>query len=660
MNYSSLKLYVEYNSVRFTKSPIDDKFLSFLVISENDNTLSSISHTKFDGEPIRNYIVPTSFAPFRTYMNSDYKTGIKDSGYIPIKSNVYELNKFNNKHNFIDVNRYFDAIIDRMHTNVFNNKKYIDLFNSYIKSVCNYIPSNFKKNLLYTINIDNEFSDKLLNRRILPLYLSLLNNEKIPLDKIFIVYYSVKNNTKEFILLYDSEKKENISKIRSILLKHKYNKKEEIVNDEIIGDDMFDFDEDEIKTATEFKESYSAWTSGAMNVALNEGAWGSLISGGSKFFASRAAKAAAKAATSGAEVAVKKPNILRRAATGVGNKVVATANTAKSVKDEVVNVAKNPMKLINKRVDTPLDPKNRRAFDFARNPNEYMQRYYAGTGAAKNSSVADKLLTTTNNKLSAAQASVEQGGKAVRTNYWNPFSSKVTANVNDIKKYEDEVLAAKNAATGAAKTAEELKFGGRAANLASRAVVGQRPIVQATTGIAGGAVGTALAYSSYNDLYNMARGGDARDKEIADKQNEIDKLYGYIGDSEQQQQQQPEQPEQPQQQVQPQYAAGYTMPPLSNAGKVAVAGAGVAAGVGIAYAAWQRAKQKKEERYYASGCSNLQGGQLASCIQSVNNLKLKNLQSVLSSCGPDQQCIQNTNAELDAVQQAMQENRMAD
>ena len=654
MNYSNLKLFLEYNSVRFTKSPINDKYLSFLVLSENDNTLSSLTNIKFDGDPIRNYIVPTSFAPFRTYMNSDYKTNIKNSGFIPIKSNVHEINKFNNKHNYIDINRYFDTIIDRMNTNVFNNKKYIELFNNYIKSICNYIPTNFEKNLIYTINIDKEFSDKLLNRKILPLYLSLLNGEQIPLNKIFIVYYSIKNNTKEFVLLYDSTKKENISKIRSLLLKYKYNKKEEIMNDKPIDDTIYDFDEDEIKTATDFKESYSAWTDGAISLSLNEAWQAKLAKLGVKFL-SRGAKAAPEAAQAAA-----KAGLLRRAASGaagaatsaaratknvVVKKATQAANTAKSVKGEIVNVAQNPKKLIQKRPDTPLDPTNKRAFDFARNPNDYIQKYYAGLGASKNESLARSAKNAAESKLAAAKLSAEQGGKAVKINSWNPFSKKVTANVNDIKKYEDEVLSAKEKAEAASKEAEKLKYGSRVGTLAAKYSAGNRPITKATSAVAGaGALGGLGLYSDLDTVKSIVT-VDPRDQELADKQNELNQLYGYVGQLEQQ----------PQQQTQ-----GFQMPQLSNTGKVAVAGAGVAAGVGLAYAAWQRAQQKKQENYYASGCVNLQGPQLTNCIQAVNNLKLKNLQAVLNSCGSDSQCIQNTNAELDAVQLAMRENRIAD
>jgi hypothetical protein len=401
------------------------------------------------------------------------------------------------------------------------------------------------------------------------------------------------------------------------------------MKDEPIDDTIYDFDEDEIKTATEFKESYSAWSSGAMSVALNEKWQARLFNAGVKMLTRGGAKAAA---TGAAEVAVKKPNILRRAATGV-------ATTARGVKDEVVNVAKNPSKLVKVRPDKPLDPTNKRVFDWARNPNDYNARRSVGLGAARSSSYADTALKTAEANLAAAKTSAEKGGKAVRTSSWNPFASKVTANVNDIKKYEDGVAAAKTASTAAAKTAEELKYGSGIGSAAARASIGKRPITSVATGA--GLAGSA-AYYNYDTLKNDIT--DPQGKEIAAKQQELDQLYGYIGNMEQQQQQQP----------------GFQMPQLGNAGKVAVAGAGVAAGVGLAYAAWQRAKQKKEESYYASGCSNLQGGQLASCIQSVNNLKLKNLQTVLSSCGPDQQCIQNTNAELDAVQQAMRENRMAD
>lgn len=269
MIYSSIKPYIAYNDISVTTSPVGGKLLSIMVLSENDDTLNSIKSSKFTGNGIRKYIVPTSPAPFRTYMNSDYKVGIKDAGFVPIKANINELKSFDKFHMYIDSNRYFDAIIDRYNVKVFNHQKFRELMSSYFKLLCNNSPSNSEKVLLYTLNTDLEFSEKLLNKKFLPLYLIMIKNIKnidseIPFDKIIYCEYSPTNGTKEYKLIYQKSVNTNINKIRSIITSSKPSLTDKSIVDTDLNFVANEFDEDEMSDAMNFEESYySPWVDGA-------------------------------------------------------------------------------------------------------------------------------------------------------------------------------------------------------------------------------------------------------------------------------------------------------------------------------------------------------------------------------------------------------------
>jgi hypothetical protein len=275
MQFSNLNLFIKYDDIHFTKGPIKDKYLAFMVLSENDEALTSINSINFSGFPIKTYIVPNSLAPFRTYMNSDYKKDIQHAGFLPYKSNIDEISKIDNKHIYIDTNRYINEIIEKWNVTIFNHSKFKEMFTNYFNSICKNVNSNHEKILLYTLNLDKEFSDTLLHRKFLPLYINMIQNVKspetaVPFDKIIFCTYSTKTNKKEYVLVYDKTKKFNPSKIKTILTTVDKSSVENKVADvkEIIDDN---FDEDEVNSALAFKES-TKWKIGSNLFIREQGA----------------------------------------------------------------------------------------------------------------------------------------------------------------------------------------------------------------------------------------------------------------------------------------------------------------------------------------------------------------------------------------------------
>ena len=271
MQFSNLNLFIKTNDISVQKTPINGRFLSLCVLSENDLTLSSISHSNFSPvTAIKNLVVPNSNAPYKTYMNASYKQDIQGMGYIPIKTDIPDMSKIINKHFYVDITRYLNEISERLNITNFNNSKYKELFDLYTNYLYNNTNPKYEKVLLYTIDLNKPFSDKLSERKILPLYINLLHNSKnnefhIPFDKIlFCKYNSSIQGSKEFTLIYDKTKKLNISRLRDIITSDTYeNKSVDIENDEEMDSDMLNFQEDEIRNAVNFKEAL-IWKKGSL------------------------------------------------------------------------------------------------------------------------------------------------------------------------------------------------------------------------------------------------------------------------------------------------------------------------------------------------------------------------------------------------------------
>lgn len=275
MLINSLKPYLPYNNVQVNKIPSNKKFISFCFINENDNTLNVVKNINFQGNGVKRYLVPTSIAPFRTYMDSEYKINIKENGFIPIKSNINEIGKYAEMSNlFIDINRYFDAIIDRNHLTQLNNKKFIKMMLDYLNIVSKYLGNGVEKVLVYSVNTDNHINETLTSKKIFPIYLSIIKNKNIvlPFDKILFVKYSPSTGEKTYSIIYDKEVKLNIYKFRSIITDVKSTKIETKEKEENFDNELNDLDEDEIKSALQFKENcYSPWVDG-INTFYSENA----------------------------------------------------------------------------------------------------------------------------------------------------------------------------------------------------------------------------------------------------------------------------------------------------------------------------------------------------------------------------------------------------
>lgn len=268
MQYSSLNLFVKYNDIFLAKSPIQDKFISIMILSENDNTLNTLNKISFAGKTVKQVIVPNSLAPFRTYMSADYKSELQKFGFIPYKSDINDLNKVSGKHIFIDTNKYIYEVSEKLHVKIFNNTKFRTLFDSYFNNIVSNLNTNYEKVLLYSLNLDMPFSDKLLNRKFLPIYINMIKNIKnydkvSPFDKIIFYAYSNKFGISDYYLVYDKNKKFNPNKIKTIVTQYentiKSDKISEVDELEPIDDN---FDEDEIKSALSFKEN-TIWKIGA-------------------------------------------------------------------------------------------------------------------------------------------------------------------------------------------------------------------------------------------------------------------------------------------------------------------------------------------------------------------------------------------------------------
>lgn len=273
MLYKNLKLFIEYNDIQLTRGPVNDKYLAIFCMSENDDTLTMVNNIGFNNNIVKYYSVPNTLAPFRTYMDSTYKSSIQQNKMIPIKVNYDEFNRIKDRHFYIDMNLYLNTVIDKWNVRIFNSKKYKTLFEDFNNKISRNLNSNTEKVLFYSVDLDKEYNNKLLNKKILPIYLTILKNFRtadsvIPFDKIIFAPYSNKNNIKNYYLIYDKDKKINLSKIRSIITKYK-SEDEDSPETEEYNEVIDSVTEDDLNSIKNFSENVSLWYTGAIISSLN-------------------------------------------------------------------------------------------------------------------------------------------------------------------------------------------------------------------------------------------------------------------------------------------------------------------------------------------------------------------------------------------------------
>lgn len=278
MNYNNLKLFRPVNDVVINPNGYDGKHISFTVLGENVDYFKALDILNFRKTHVRYSILPSTTTPVRTFMDLDYRKKVTDYKLKPIKIMFEQLKDMKEQNHYIDSTFFIDAAINRWNIDKFNTKKAIWVVNSFLNNI-QLLPSDkFEKSLMYVVDLDNLKQKMLMYRKILPVYLSLYKNSinkdiegGIVFDKLFLVTYTKNGNKREITLLFDKNKKLDISRIRKFLISLQpqidKNENNKVYADDVpINPDEFNISDSELNDVEKFQNNIKEETTNADDV----------------------------------------------------------------------------------------------------------------------------------------------------------------------------------------------------------------------------------------------------------------------------------------------------------------------------------------------------------------------------------------------------------
>jgi len=169
-DYRQLKQYTQIaKSLRFTLDRETPYVLYYF--SENSSLVDDYPALGLRQIDFRNVIVPVTKVP-RTRLTSNVKKLYKSVGLYSYSSNM-QFPK--NKNLIVDLSIFFKAIDETYEPSNYRYRAGF-LIQNVLFSLINYFPNNYKKFLLYSVNVDNDLDPSIMNRRIFPIVKQLKAN----------------------------------------------------------------------------------------------------------------------------------------------------------------------------------------------------------------------------------------------------------------------------------------------------------------------------------------------------------------------------------------------------------------------------------------------------------------------------------------------------
>ena len=236
MQYNSLRLYIPAPNVIFPMKLKDGRNISLTFLSENSNFLNTVNFIPTRRNTMRHIFVPTIIRPVVSRLTQDYKKELMNKGFFPRYGKSGEYKSVKNTNFILDYSKYISSIEKRYRIKKYNVGRPLFLMNNLMNSM-KQIPSNeYERVLFYSISLDEYIPSKFKFRKIYPIYIMLAAHERgtieeLPFDKILLHVFDHSSQGR-IVLLYDKDKKTNISRIKSLLKRIR----SATVQDELIKD----------------------------------------------------------------------------------------------------------------------------------------------------------------------------------------------------------------------------------------------------------------------------------------------------------------------------------------------------------------------------------------------------------------------------------------
>jgi len=226
LSFTNAKLYKIYEGFRFYNKPKNPYMIVYL--SENSSFLKDYEFLKIPRIDIRYATIPVTKLP-RSYPSSQDRKVFKN-----IKYHITPRDKFPSGKNLIfDPSKYL-YLIDSIYKPHTYRQKHGHLILDLINNAFFQTPSNYEKILMYSIRIDESFTENYINRKIF-LFLDSIHENIFPYDHLVLclvskekTYYRILIKDREFYFNRLKSYIKNISGIEIELEKEEDNQKRKI------------------------------------------------------------------------------------------------------------------------------------------------------------------------------------------------------------------------------------------------------------------------------------------------------------------------------------------------------------------------------------------------------------------------------------------------
>jgi DNA-directed RNA polymerase beta subunit len=269
MNFNQIKQYRYTDNIFINPKGYKGKNILFYFFPENNNFFDVFNELNIKNNQVKTVFIPKVKKPIYSNLSSSYRKKIIEHKLIP-KTEIIggDYSKLIGKNFYFDTTILLSKILKKYKHLKFNKGVGYNFVNSMANWLNGFPQTSFQKVLLYTINTDNYFSNKFHERRIFPIYRSVLlylNNKikDVPFDKILLYKYN--SDGGEYILLFDKESKINsISKLKSIMRSiESTNKDKEMISSiennvsELMQSNKIDMNDEEKEKITKIINAYS-------------------------------------------------------------------------------------------------------------------------------------------------------------------------------------------------------------------------------------------------------------------------------------------------------------------------------------------------------------------------------------------------------------------
>lgn len=228
MNIYNLRPYLLYKRIIVPPTPPSGKKnICFIFFGENVSFTDVYKRLNIPVSRVRFVYVPlvTKYVPSR--LTGPYRRELRRLGLMPLTSSPGKFDVIpQNRHFFLELGSTFEKLYKRYALRNFRTSIAVKRM-SIVFNIANSVPSNYEKILLYCVCLDEKLPKSIYDRKFFAVFRMILmwlknRSFNIAFDKVLLFVYKKDTNFGYYTLLFDKNRKLDVGRIKSVLMKFKF------------------------------------------------------------------------------------------------------------------------------------------------------------------------------------------------------------------------------------------------------------------------------------------------------------------------------------------------------------------------------------------------------------------------------------------------------